>query len=100
MRRTRSGTVVGPDSKLAAKSAGLPTQAAKGAPATRLAVVQSESESESDDELLLKGFWIEDLEYLGLKVPPRKDVEADELNLGGLWHGLESGPPRRLGLRR
>lgn len=101
VRRTRSGTVVGPDSKLAAKGAGLPSQAAKSAPATGLAAVQSGSESESDDELLLKSFWIEDLEYLGLAVPPgRKDAEADEMNLGGLWHGLESDPPRRLGLRR
>jgi len=100
VRRTRSGTVVGPDSKLAAKGAGLSNQATKGAPA-RLAAVPSRSESESDDELLLKGFWFEDLEYLGLAVPPgRKDAEADELNLGGLWHGLECGPPRRPGLRR
>lgn len=100
VRRTRSGTVVGPDSKVAAKGAGLPNQATKGAPA-RLAAVPSGSESESDDELLLKGFWLEDVEYLGLAVPPgRKDAEADELNLGGLWHGLEYGPPRRPGLRR
>ncbi|KAH0836476.1 hypothetical protein J3R83DRAFT_8085 [Lanmaoa asiatica] len=101
VRRTRSGTVVGPDSKLASKGAGSPGRVVKGAPATRLAAVQSGSESESDDELLLKGPWIEDLEYLGLAVPPdRKDSEADEMNLGGLWHGLEFGPSRRPGLRR
>jgi hypothetical protein len=59
------------------------------------------SESESDDELLLKGPWIEDLVYLGLPVPTRvREAEADEINLGGLWHGEEWGPPRRLGLRR
>ncbi|KAF8552861.1 hypothetical protein OG21DRAFT_1485849 [Imleria badia] len=99
VRRTRSGTVVGPESKLVTKCAGLPDRAARGAAATRLVAVQSESES--DDELLLKGFWVEDMEYLGLAVPPgRKEAEADEMNLGGLWHGLESGPPRRPGLRR
>lgn len=101
VRRTRSGTVVGPDSKLATKGTGLASRAARCAPATGLAAVQSASGSESDDELLLKGAWIEDLEYLGLAVPQsRKDAEVDEMNLGGLWHGLEFGPPRRLGLRR
>lgn len=91
MRRTRSGTVVGPDSKLATKSAGT-----KGGPATRLAPVLPGREPESDDELLLKAAWIEDMEYLGLAVPLDKDAEADELNLGGMW----TGPARRLGLRR
>lgn len=90
VRRTRSGTVVGPDSKLATKGVGT-----KGVPTTGLAVVQSGSESESDDELLLRGPWIEDLEYLGLAVPLDKDAEADELDLF-LW----SSPPRRPGLRR
>lgn len=102
VRRTRSGTVVGPDSKLAARGARLSTQvAAKGAPVTRPAVVQSGSESESDDELLLKDFWTEGLEYLGVPVPwGRKDVEADELNLGGIWDDSGSGLSRRPGLRR
>ena len=100
VRRTRSGTVVGPESKLATKGDGLSTPA-KGALATRLPAVQSGSESDSDDELLLTSFWVEDLEYLGRKVPPDgQEAGADEMNLGNLWHGLESSPPRRPGLRK
>ncbi|KAF8141910.1 hypothetical protein EV363DRAFT_1309370 [Boletus edulis] len=100
VRRTRSGTVVGPNSKLATK-ARLPAPTAKGVPTTRPTAVQSESDSESDDELLLKSFWTEDLVYLGIPVPSdRHEAEADELNLGGEWHGLACGPPRRPGLRR
>ncbi|KAG9309904.1 hypothetical protein JVU11DRAFT_9936 [Chiua virens] len=94
-RRTRSGTVVGPNSKLATKDAGLSAGTAQG-----IEAVEPESE-ELDDELLLKSCWIEDVEYLGLPaLANRKEVEADEMNLGGLWHGLEFGPPRQLGLRR
>ncbi|KAG6374784.1 hypothetical protein JVT61DRAFT_4162 [Boletus reticuloceps] len=101
VRRTRSGTVVGPDSKLVTK-ARLPAPTAKGVTAPRPTAVQSESDSESDDELLLKSFWTEDLVYLGIPVPPdRQEAEADELNLGGEWHGLACRPPpRRPGLRR
>ncbi|KIK97345.1 hypothetical protein PAXRUDRAFT_24681 [Paxillus rubicundulus Ve08.2h10] len=98
-RRTRSGTVVGPNSKLA-KDPALASRVAMRTPAAELPVVGFDSES--DDELLLKGPWIEDLVYLGLPVPTHMgEAEADEMNLGGLWHGEEWGrPPRRLGLRR
>ncbi|KIJ65211.1 hypothetical protein HYDPIDRAFT_39835 [Hydnomerulius pinastri MD-312] len=92
-RRTRSGTVVGPNSKLA-KGPELPTRVAIHIPIVELPFFGSESES--DDELLLKGPWLEDLEYLGLPVPARiRNVSPDELNIG-LRHGEEWGPPRRL----
>ncbi|KAH7885769.1 hypothetical protein F5I97DRAFT_1967275 [Phlebopus sp. FC_14] len=96
-RRTRSGTVVGPNSKLA----NVPAPACNPATRAKVPVSKSAPEAESDDEVLLKSCWIEDFEYLGLPAPEGwKQMEVDELNLGGLWDGEERGPPGRPGLRR
>ncbi|KAF9244142.1 hypothetical protein BU15DRAFT_71707 [Melanogaster broomeanus] len=56
-----------------------------------------DSTSDSDDELLLIGPWVKDLTYLGVPAPAHvREVEADELNVVGLWRDEEWGSSRRL----
>lgn len=90
-RHTRKDTDSGPSS-------------AKGALAAKVRAAVVISESDSEDELLLREPWLEDLECLGLSVPKKwKEGEADVLNLvaGKVWRDEEEpASSRRYWMRR